>query len=199
MREKFAMCSLRALLLAALFSFCVNGLYGQTFGEITGRVTDPSGAVLPGVSLTLTNVNTNAVRKVVTTDAGVYAFPFVAPGPYRLTTQAPGFKAWSSEAFEVQIQQVVRQDVVLEVGQASQTIEVSANADLLQSETASIGTVIGNKTVAELPLNGRNYLNLVALSPNVNTLSPGAGQAGSRQGGDRAAQSISTGGQRIMF
>jgi len=198
MREEFMMYSLRPLFLAIMF-FAASGLYGQTFGEITGRVTDPSGAVLAGASLTLTNVNTNAVRKVVSTDAGVYTFPFVAPGPYRMTTEVSGFKAWTSAPFEVQIQQVVRQDVVLQVGQTSQTVEVSANADLLQSATASIGTVIGNKTVAELPLNGRNYLNLVALSPNVNTLSPGAGQAGSRQGGDRAAQSISTGGQRIMF
>src|SRR5437764_315425 len=199
MRGKFIVYNLRALFLATLVCFCVSGLYGQTFGEITGRVTDPSGAVIAGASFTLTNLNTNAVRKLVRTGAGVYSFRFVAPGPYRLTTQVSGFKAWISEPFEVQIQQVVRQDVVLQVGQTSQTVEVSANANLLQSETASIGTVIDNKTVAELPLNGRNYLNLVALSPNVNTLSPAAGQAGSRQGGDRANQAISTGGQRIMF
>src|SRR5690348_15409959 len=160
MREKFVTYSLRPLFIAIVF-FCASSVYGQTFGEITGRVTDPSGAVVAGASLTLTNVNTNAVRKVVSTDAGVYTFPFVAPGPYKLTTEVSGFKAWTSEPFEVQIQQVVRQDVVLQVGQMSQTVEVAANADLLQSETASIGTVIENKTVAELPLNGRNYLNLV--------------------------------------
>src|SRR5207253_4627046 len=95
--------------------------------------------------------------------------------------------------------QVLRLDVVLQVGQVSETIEVAATAELLQSETASIGAVVENKIITELPLNGRQYLGLVALAPNVNVLSPSAGQAASRQGGDRAAQSISTGGQRIMF
>ncbi len=70
---------------------------------------------------------------------------------------------------------------------------------MLQSEDESLGTVIDNKGVTELPLNGRNYLSLVALSSNANTLSAGSGQAGSRLGGDRAAQSISAGGNRIMF
>src|SRR2546425_1426766 len=182
--------------LAGLSACC---LYAQTFGEVTGRVTDPSGAVIPGASVTLSNVNTNAVRSVVSTETGAYTFPSVAPGPYRLRTELSGFKAALSEQFEVQVQQVLRLDVVLQVGQVSETIEVAATAELLQSETASIGAVIENKIITDLPLNGRQYLNLVALAPNVNVLSPSAGQAASRQGGDRAAQSISTGGQRIMF
>src|SRR5215831_2204096 len=187
------------LVVTALVGVSVCCLYAQTFGEVTGRVTDPSGAVIPGASLTLTNVNTNAVRNVVTTEAGAYTFPSVPPGSYRLRTELPGFKTALSEPFEVQVQQVVRLDVVLQLGQVSDTVEVAATAELLQSETAAVGTVIENKIITELPLNGRQYLGLVALSPNVNTLSPAAGQAGSRQGGDRANQAISTGGQRIMF
>src|SRR5438876_2943124 len=171
----------------------------QTFGEVTGRVTDPSGAVIPGASVTLTNVNTNAVRNVVTTEAGNYTFPSVAPGFYRLRTELPGFKAAVSEAVEVQIQQAVRLDMVLQVGQISETIEVAATADLLQAETATVGAVVENKIITELPLNGREYLGLVAMSPNANTLAPRSAQAASRQGGDRAEQAISTGGQRIMF
>jgi hypothetical protein len=181
---------------AALSTCC---LHAQTFGEVTGRVTDPSGAIIPGASITLTNVNTNAARNVVTTETGTYTFPSVSPGFYRLKTELPGFKTTVSEQFGVQVQQVLRLDVVLQVGQVSETIEVAATADLLQSETATIGTVVENKIISDLPLNGRQYLNLVALSPNVNVLSPAAGQAGSRQGGDRASQAISTGGQRIMF
>jgi hypothetical protein len=187
---------LAAAAFASAFACCV---YAQTFGEITGRVTDPSGAVIPGASVTLTNVNTSAVRNVVTTEAGAYTFPSIAPGSYRLRTELPGFKTAVSEPFEVQVQQVVRLDVVLQVGQVSETVEVAAAADLLQAETAAVGAVVENKIITELPLNGRQYLGLVALAPNVNTLSPSAGQAASRQGGDRAAQSISTGGQRIMF
>ncbi|PYS09350.1 MAG: hypothetical protein DMG17_27125 [Acidobacteria bacterium] len=171
----------------------------QTFGEVTGRVTDPSSAVIPGAAVTLTNVNTNAVRNVVTTEAGAYTIPSVAPGFYRLRTELPGFKAAVSEPFEVQVQQVLRLDMVLQVGQISETIEVAATADLLQAETATVGAVVENKIITELPLNGREYLGLVAMSPNANTLAPRAGQAATRQGGDRADQAISAGGQRIMF
>jgi hypothetical protein len=110
-----------------------------------------------------------------------------------------GFKALTSDTIEVQVQQAVRFDATLQVGQVSDTVEVSANADLLQAENATVGAVVENKMINELPLNGRQYLNLVALAPNVNTLAPAAGQAASRQGGDRANQAISTGGQRIMF
>jgi len=189
----------RLFVIAVVAGFSVCCLFAQTFGEVTGRVTDPSGAVIPGASLTLTNVNTSGVRNVVTTEPGTYTFPSIPPGVYRLRTELPGFKTAVSEPFEVQVQQVVRLDVVLQLGQVSDTVEVAATAELLQSETASVGTVIENKIITELPLNGRQYLGLVALSPNVNTLSPAAGQAGSRQGGDRANQAISTGGQRIMF
>src|SRR5262245_26752775 len=189
----------KLLVAAALVGFSVCCLYAQTFGEVTGRVTDPSGAVIPGASVALTNVNTNAVRNVVTAEAGAYTFPSIPPGLYRLRTELPGFKAAVSETFEVQVQQVVRLDMVLQVGQLSETVEVAATADLLQAETASVGAVVENKIITELPLNGRQYLNLVAMAPNTNTLSPFAGQANTRQGGERATQSISTGGQRIMF
>ena len=133
------------------------------------------------------------------TDAGVYTFPSVPPGSYKLKAEVPSFKTWASDAFEVQVQQVVRLDVLLQVGQATEIVEVAADVALLQAETATLGTVIENKIVTELLLNGRQYLNLAALSPNVNVLAPAAGQAGARQGGDRALQAISTGGQRIAF
>src|SRR5438093_11907721 len=185
--------------ITVIAGFSVCCLNAQTFGEVTGRVTDSSGAVIPGASVTLSNVNTNAVRSVVSTETGAYTFPSVAPGSYRLRTELSGFEAALSEQFEVQVQQVLRLDVILQVGQVSETVEVAATAELLQSETATIGAVVENNIITDLPLNGRQYLNVVALAPNVNVLSPSAGQAASRQGGDRAAQSISTGGQRIMF
>jgi hypothetical protein len=191
----------RYLILVALFvaAFSGTGLYAQTFGEVTGRVTDPSGAVMAAASVTLTNVNTNGVRKAVSTDAGVYTFPSVPPGSYRVKAEVSGFKTWTSQPFQLQVQQTVRFDVVLQVGQRNETVEVAATASLLQAETGTLGAVIENKVVTELPLNGRNYLSLVALTPNANVLSPAAGQANSRQGGERAQQSISAGGQRIFY
>ena len=176
-----------------------SAMFGQTLGEITGRITDASSAGIPGATITLTNINTNSVRTTSSTDSGDYTLPSVAPGSYSLKTEHPGFTTASSKNLEVQVQQTVRLDISLQVGQISESVEVSALADLLQAENASVGTVIENKGVTELPLNGRNYLGLVALAANVNTLSSASGQAGSREGGDRASQSISAGGQRIMF
>ncbi len=175
-----------------------SSLFGQTLGEITGRISDPSSSAIPGAAITLTNINTNAVRSTVSTDSGDYTLPSVPPGSYSLKAEHTGFASAISN-IEVQVQQTVRVDMALKVGQVTESVEVSAQADLLQTENASVGTVIENKGVTELPLNGRNYLGLVALSANVNTLSSASGQAGSREGGDRANQSISAGGQRIMF
>lgn len=174
-------------------------LLGQTLGEITGQVTDASGALVAGARVAITNVNTNASRSAVTTDAGVYAFPSLQPGTYNVHVEKAGFKSAASSQVEVQVQQTVRLDIALTLGQISESIEVVGSAVQLQSENSTVGTVIENKRIVELPLNGRNYLQLVALSPNVTTISPAAGQANSRQGGDRANQSIAVAGQRIMF
>jgi hypothetical protein len=185
--------------LCAAIVVCAVPTFGQTLGELTGRVSDPSGAAVAGAILTLTNINTNAARSTASTDSGDYSFPSLPPGFYKLKTEHPGFKVTASDNIEVQVQQTVRLDLTLQVGQVNESIEVSAVADLLQAENSSVGTVIENKGIIELPLNGREYLNLVTLSANVNTLASASGQAGSREGGDRAAQSISAGGQRIMF
>jgi hypothetical protein len=188
-----------AIFTFVLLTLCSLPAFSQTLGEITGQVTDASSAGVPGATITLTNKATNAVRNTVSTAAGDYTIPSVPPGFYDVKAEHPGFKTATSNNVEVQVQQTVRLDMALQVGQVSESVEVSAQADLLQAENASVGTVIENKGVTELPLNGREYLNLVALAANVDTLSPASGQAGSREGGDRANQSISAAGQRIMF
>jgi len=192
----------RHLISSALLCLLFTGGFNagaQTLGEVTGRVSDVSGAAVPSANITLTNVSTNAVRLAVSTDSGDYTFPSVPPGFYNLKAEHAGFKTANTSNVEVQVQQTVRLDISLQVGQVNESVEVSATADLLQAENSSLGTVIENKGVNELPLNGRNYLSLVALSANVDTLSPASGQAGSREGGDRASQSISAAGQRIMY
>ena len=174
-------------------------LSAQTAGSVSGHVSDPTGAVIAAASATLTNVGTSTSRSTLTTGSGDYTFTAVPPGTYKIEVKHQGFKTEGSNTFVLQIQQALRQDFMLEVGQVTESVTIEASGALLQAENATIGTVIENKAVNELPLNGRNYLGLVALSSNVNTLSPGSGQAGSRMGGDRASQSISVGGQRIMF
>jgi hypothetical protein len=173
--------------------------FAQTFGEITGHISDPAGAPIPNAQISLSNEATSAVRTTLSSDSGDYTFPSVPPGVYTIKVERTSFKTTSTPHVEVQVQQSVRLDFSLEIGQVNQSVEVSTTAEMLQSEDTSLGTVIDNKGVTELPLNGRNYLSLVALAANANTLSSPSGQAAGRLGGDRAAQSISAGGNRIMF
>jgi hypothetical protein len=184
---------------AMLYAFYTMPGFGQTFGEITGHITDSSGAAAPDARVTTTSVATNASRQTVSSQTGDYSFPSLPPGVYNIKVERQGFKTAESENINVQVQQTVRLDFALQLGQVSESVVVEASAAQLQVENATVGTVIENKRIVELPLNGRNYLQLVALTPNVTTLSPSAGQAGARQGGDRANQSISVAGQRTMF
>src|SRR6202165_1851160 len=167
----------------------------QTFGAITGEVRDPSGAVTPNASITATNVATNVSRSTSSNDSGVYSFPDLIPATYQVTVSAPGFQTTTSTV-EIQVQQTARVDVTLTVGQSSQTIEVSALAATLTTESATVGTVIEEKNIEDLPLNGRNFLQLVALSPNVTYGFMAPNNEQRRQGGTRTEQNISIAGMR---
>ena len=188
---------IRSLLVVGFLSGL--SLFGQTLGEITGQVADASRAAVPESIVTLTSTTTNAVRQVNSNAEGLYTFPSVPPGVYNIKVEHQGFKTVTSNNVEVQVQQTVRLDFSLEIGQLAESVQVEATSSLLQSENATVGDVIQNKAIVELPLNGRQYLGLVTLSPNVSNLAPPAGQAQSRQGGDRANQAISAGGNRIVF
>src|SRR5580700_6801379 len=189
---------MRTKLLLVVILLSGLSLLGQTLGEITGTVVDPSGAGVPNAAVTMTSTATNASRSEQTNEQGLYSFPSVPPGTYTVKVEHPGFKTTTSNV-EVQVQQSVRLDLTLQVGQVSESVEVSATAALLQAENATVGTVVETKSIVELPLNGREYLNLVTLAPNVSNLAPPSGQAQSRQGGDRSDQSISAGGNRIVY
>jgi hypothetical protein len=195
---------MRALLPASvrcclLFGFVALPGLAQTLGEVTGRIVDSSGAAVPEATVSVTSTATNVSRETRSNQTGDYSFPSLPPGIYNVKVEHQGFKIAASNNVQVQVQQTLRLDFTLEVGQLSQSVLVEATAAQLQAENATVGTVIDNKRIVELPLNGRNYLQLVSLTPNATTLSPPAGQAGSRQGGDRANQSISVAGQRTMF
>src|SRR3954471_8738432 len=129
-------------------------VFGQTFGEITGQVADSTGAAIAGASITITNVNTNGARTAVSTDAGVYSFPSLQPGVYKIRVEKPGFKSDTSSGVDVQVQQTIRLDFTLAVGAVTESIEVSASAMQLQAENATVGTVIENRAITQLPLNG---------------------------------------------
>ncbi len=174
--------------------------YGQTFGEITGVVTDASGALIPGANVTVSSPETGLTRTAASNSAGNYSFPSLLPGTYKIRAEKQGFQTEARNGIELQVQQVARIDFQLRVGSRSEIVEVSGGAPLLATENATVGTVIETRRIVDLPLNGRNFLQLVALSPNVsaNFVNSG-GQADSRQGGDRADQEISVAGMRREF
>jgi Carboxypeptidase regulatory-like domain len=173
--------------------------FAQTFAALSGETRDASGAVVAGAIVTAVNVGTNAARSVTTNEAGDYSFPSLPPGTYTVKIEKTGFKTVIRNEIELQVQQSARVDFEMQVGQVSESIEVRASATLLATEDATVGTVIENKRIVELPLNGRNYLQLVSLAPNVSTGFSSQGQAGARQGGIRAAQTIAVAGQRTNF
>jgi hypothetical protein len=175
------------------------GLMGQTYGEISGTIFDPSGAVLSGAEITVENPQSGFVRKTVSTGAGAYNVGYLRPGTYQVTVALAGFKSAVRKDVLVQVDNATKLDVPLAVGQVSESVEVVGAAPLLNSENAAVGTVIENRRIIELPLNGRNWLQMVALSPNVSSEQRASGHVDSRQGGERGRQAISIAGQRQFF
>jgi len=143
-------------------------VFGQTFyGSVVGTVTDSSGAVIPGTNITLTNLATSEKRVMETDSAGLYRLVNLLPGRYRVEAEKTGFKRFSREPVVIEVDSSPRIDVVLEVGEITQTVEVSDLTPLLQSQSSSLGQVVEARKVNEMPLNGRNPLALVALVPGV--------------------------------
>src|SRR5439155_19722797 len=183
-----------------IFVFCFllappAPLFAQTFGQITGIVADTTGGVLVGASVTVTNTQTAATVTQQANTAGVYVFPNLLPGMYNVKVEMDGFRG-AVRNVELQIQQTIRLDFRLEIGPLNETVEAVATAPMLNTEDAAIGTVIENRRIVELPLNGRNFLKMVELTPNVSASFSVSGSSGPRQGGDRSAQQLSIGGGR---
>jgi hypothetical protein len=168
-------------------------------GEISGVVTDQTEAIVAGVKVTLTNIATNAVREVQTNESGLYSFPALPPGVYTLKAEKAGFRAVERRNIEVLVGSANRIDISLQVGELSNVVEITGGAPVLQSENASIGTVIENRSIIELPLNGRNYLQLTSLIPGATTNGPASAQGQQRMGGQRNRFALNVSGQRIHF
>ncbi|HUE83859.1 MAG TPA: TonB-dependent receptor [Pyrinomonadaceae bacterium] len=151
-------------------------LLGQTStGEVNGTITDSQGAVIPGVTVRLINKGTNIENQVTTNRDGYFTFVNVKPGPYMLKVEKAGFAGLQVGHFDVGVAQVVSQNFNLEIGEITQTIEIQSGAELLQSSSTELGNVISEKVVQELPLNGRNFTQLLILTPGVNPVSTAQG------------------------
>ncbi len=190
-RARFA-CAALTLLLALPAAFAQS-----TTQTVQGLVTDSSGAVIPGATITLTNIDTGVQQTTQSNATGNYTFTLVLVGNYEVRCESAGFKTEVSTGVRVETGGQVRQDFSMEVGEVTETIEVSAAAVTLQTENAITGSVVENKRVIELPLNGRNMVNLAVLTPGVqfgNRTGRGDGSGGFPIPGQ--AYSVSANGQR---
>src|SRR2546426_6520255 len=141
----------------------------QTYtATVRGVVTDASGAVVAGASVTLHNIEQNRPYTFTTNQAGEYVIVQLPPGSYTLTAKAAGFKAHQRTGLTLEVAQVVELDVPLEVGAVTESIDVTAQAPLLETASSTLGEVVNSRTTESLPLNGRNVMQLVALTPGIN-------------------------------
>ena len=152
---------------AFVFLYALSCAAQTSTSQISGTVRDSSGAVVPAATVTLTNEATGVVQKQSTTDAGVYAFPAIPVGSYALKLEAAGFRSLNKTGNLAQVNTPIDVDLTLEFGSATDTIEVAASAEVLQTTSATLGNVVEQKAIVSLPLNGRNPLNLLMYEPGV--------------------------------
>jgi hypothetical protein len=154
--------------LALLLASAASSGWAQTvYGSIVGTVTDASGATIPAANVTLTNLGTNESKTGTSDGAGNYTFVNLLPASYSISVEKAGFKKMVRQPINIEVQAAIRIDASLQVGDASQTIAVTAEAPLVQTQNATIGNEVDSRQVMELALNGRNVYNLVALTPGV--------------------------------
>ena len=134
-------------------------------GSIDGTVTDSSGGVIAGANVQVRNLDTDFVLKLVTNSSGLYSAPLLRPGQYQITVEAPGFQRVVRSGVVLQVQDKLRIDFQMQLGQATESVGVTGDAPLLESESATTGEVINTQQITELPLNGRDWLRLGRLAP----------------------------------
>ncbi len=155
------------VLVSVLFT---GWLPAQTqFASIRGLVVDGSGAVVPRAELLLTNVDQNRPWKTRSNESGAFVFAQIPPGKYKFSAEAQGFKRFSREGLILQVAQVAEINVTLELGAMTETVSIKAETPLLETASSTLGEVVNSMTTENLPLNGRNVLQLVALTPGINT------------------------------
>jgi hypothetical protein len=184
MTDSRGLVTFRTLLLMSVLAFAGSAVQAQlSAASLNGVVRDPQGAVISKATVLLHNADTGFERTTATNDSGAYVFLDINPGKYTLKATASGFSTKEVSAFQLAVNQTATIDVSLAVGAASQVISVEASTEQLQASSAELGTVIATKEVNDLPLNGRNFTQLLSLTPGVVPISVGQNAMGGRTGG----------------
>ena len=147
-------------------------VYAQSTASLNGTVRDSSGAVIPDATIALANVNTEVAQTKNTNGVGLYSFVNIPPGHYTLQVSRSGFKTVLQPEFTLQVNQSSTINFTLQVGSTSSKVVVAAEGIQLQTSTADLGAVIGTREVLDLPLNGRNFTELLLLTPGVSASNP---------------------------
>lgn len=195
MIKKFSL----AAVVALIFIFTLRGAAQATTADLVGSIQDPSGAGIPAATIVITNVATNVEHRSTSEKNGEYRIGQLPPGDYSIAVEAAGFSKLVQSGVSLQVNQQARLNLTLQVGQQTETVEVTGHPPLLETESSSVGTVVGERLVNELPLNGRNFVQLATLSPGVTgvgTSATGTIQGGGRPDDKRAGSEIFSNGNR---
>src|SRR5438094_3070303 len=165
LRSRMTTCLFSTTLVVLLFSVAL--IAQGNFGRILGSVKDPTGAVLPGATVNIIDTQRGLTRTVTSDEAGLYNAPTLIPGTYTVRVEFPGFKTLSRENVVVEVGSEIRVELTIEPGQQSETVTVSEAIPLIDTTGATLGGVLANAAINDLPLNGRNYQNLLNLIPGV--------------------------------
>src|SRR5262245_49135826 len=158
--------AVRILPFILLFAFSTWNVAGQEItGSISGVVADTSGALIPGVKVTVNNMGTNVSQEVVTGTSGVYRVPFLFFGTYRVKAEHTGFKTAEVEKITLSTSDDVRVDLTLTVGDVTEVVKISSSAIVLKTEEASVATTIVKEQLMQLPLVGRQIIGATLLAP----------------------------------
>jgi hypothetical protein len=185
------MISLRFLASVVCLTVVSGSAWGQvTTGSILGEVRDSSGAAVAGAKVTVTDTQKGTTQQYTTDNSGSYYAPFLIPGTYRVSVEKEGFKRSVSADIPISVDQKARTDFTLEIGSVSETLEVTAAPPLIHTETAELGEVVTERAIRTLPLNGRNFAQLVYLVPGITPGQQGENLSGASTFNPRAASNF---------
>ncbi len=180
-----------------VFVCCFYAMAQTATGVLDGRVTDATGAAIPGANVSIENQDTGVHQEMKTNSEGRFYQGFVLPGVYRVTVQNPGFDKHVQNNIRVNVQQTVTLDIPLKLGDVATTVEVSASAAQLSTESSTVSTVVGGRAILDMPSNGRNPFNLATLAPGV--IPGGGGSTPWISGGRNATNEITIDGTSVIL